>query len=278
MTWCVSRMALILASCAFVGLLDTVEASRMGSSWFLKFEGVYGKSSEFPEQAKAWIPGEYWSAVDEGKEKFFLPIKETQPRTFRALIEQCGQLHLLESITESASLYTKGKLNYLYRWGLECGDRLVVIGIPVAYRKNPIVQQTQAKYFEALPSEFHGYYETMNGMMLWSREKAWSEGWDLPAGFGLPSLEIHFNSNDLPKAAFKKIFRGFGKNNDLRLWVNGSAGDMIFLDLSKRDKQLYHVRANDPSNYTLILNPEILLDQYFAAAIGGFTSPASLRE
>lgn len=250
----------------------------MDSGWFSKFEGVYARSSEFPERARATIPREYWNSIDEGKEKFFLPIKDAQPLTFGALMQQCGQLHLLESIIESVSLYSKGQNHYLYRWGLECGERLLVIGIPVSYRRNPVIQKTLGEYFEALPPRFHGYYDTLDGMMLWSKEKSWGPGWDLPAGLGLPGLEIHFESTDLPKAAFKKISKDFGKNCDLRMWVNGSRGDLVFLDLDRKDKKLFHLRVNDPSNYVPIKNPVEVLDRYFASAIGGFKNPVNLRE
>ncbi len=52
--------------------------------------------------------------------------------------------------------------------------------------------------------------------------------------------------------------------------MRGSRNDLVILNFTKKDVNLYHVHNNDFDNYRLIKNPVQTLDKYFANALKGF--------
>lgn len=233
---------------------------------FDDFEGVYMHSSEFPESATAEIPPRLLTAIDEGNEEFFAELKGSLPEFYSALVNHCSPVRLLETVTTSISVASFGQEQRTYQWGLDCGETLIVCAIP--FGPVDLVQHSlKEDYLPCLPQLLYGCYVKMDGMTI--PDLLYPPGTDLPAGISdWRMLSDYCLDHDVPHSATDKLHKKFG-NDDIRVYIEGSRGDLILLDYTKKRPELYHVKDHEFEDFRLIDDPQIL-DHYFANAILGF--------
>lgn len=237
---------------------------------FEGFQGAYMHSSDFPEQAKEQIPKSLFTAIDYGNKSFFQEFQASLPKLYKALIEQCGRVHLLESIVMMTGLINFGEEARYYRWGLKCKKKIIASNIPVKDRSFWLEE-----YLLCLPAELHCFYQKMDGMVIANNLAAYD--YDLPASFAnWRGLRNYCLDKKIPLKNLKSLLNDF-QNDNLRVLIRGSLGDLIFLNFDRKDKKLYHVKNHDFSNYKLIEKAPQILDTYFTNVILGFAEPILLN-
>lgn len=243
---------------------------------FEEFDGVYAHSKEFPEHAKNKIPKDVYTAIDKGNECFFKNFKAVLPKTYLELVNNCKTVQLLELKSESRRLGSYGEMHYTYRWGTECNQRLLTINIPVRVKDHPLRKNTEKIYFSCLPPELICFYDTIDGMSL--ADNFVSIGYDFPFSYN-EWRELHQYCIDMKiqYSGSEKLFTDF-PGDELRVLMRGSHNDLVILNFTKKDGNLYHVHNNDFDNYRLIENPAQTLDNYFANALKGFPDEILLSQ
>jgi hypothetical protein len=246
------------------------------SPFFRLYQGIYAHSSEFPPNALALIPEPLRTAIDEGNAKFFAELKDDLPRFYHVLVEESSPVHLLERRYESDTLSGDKREHKLYCWGLECAGIAVVMRIPVPGDLD-VDCQLYEPYFQSLPTSLHGCYAKTDGMAISDQEFAGTSGYDLPTSFSDWRRLVHYCEDvDLPEKKIAKMQDDFS-GDDLRVYIQGSHGDLILLNFTRKDRQLYHVQSHDFDHYALIEDVPSVLDEYFAYAVRGFPTTVNLR-
>ncbi len=235
---------------------------------------VYQHSSEFPDEALKRIPERLHKVIDDGVSSFFSDIQKDFPGLFQLLSEKGSPVFLFESIDERELITGETRIRKLYFWGLECGDTAINISIPVRGTVE-IGQKLDRPYIESLPEGMECFHKKMDAIYI-SHPVAFLGGYDLPMSFSSwDPLDNYCENIEISKKKIRKITKDF-KYNDLRIIVEGSKGDLVIVDHSKKDKKLYHVKDLDFDNYRLIEDPIKKLDQYFVNAVLGFPEPVQL--
>jgi len=233
-----------------------------------EFDGIYANSKEFPVQAIEQLPKDLLTAIDKGNEFFFQNFESSLPRTYRALLDHCEPVKLLEIKSESRSLASYGEMHYTYRWGAECGGRLLIANIPVVSRNHPIRMINEKKYFSCLPTELHCFYDMIDGMSL--ADSFTKVGYDFPFSYtSWAELHQYCLNMKTQYLASDKLVEDF-PGDDLRVLMRGSRNDLVIINFSKKDGKLYHVHNNEFDNYRVLEDPARTLDKYFANAVEGF--------
>lgn len=96
-------------------------------------------------------------------------------------------------------------------------------------------------------------------------------GIDLPSSFSdWVGLAMDCEDNEIDRHALAKIERDFS-GDDIRLFMKGSHDELIFLNFTRKDGILYHVKNKNFDDYRPIKSPVgKVLDHYFANAVSGF--------
>lgn len=241
---------------------------------FELFDGVYRRSSEFPAQALKEIPPHLVDAIDKGNAEFFADVRASLPNFYDALVHRSGPLHLLETISVSASVTDFGAEHRHYCWGLQCPAGLVTIGIPVI-EVAEIAEQLHIPYLASLPTSLHCCYRKMDGMAI--PETIGPDGYDLPSSFNdWGFLSDYCEDQGIPRDRTEGLRSAF-PGDDLRVYIRGSRTDIILVNFTKKDRRLYHVRDHDFDGYAGIDDVPAVLDDYFANAVLGFPQQVDLR-
>lgn len=238
-----------------------------------EFDGVYRYSSDFPQNAVQRIPSKLLDSINSGKKGFFKEFKECLPEFYRVLMEKASDVFLLETSVIGLGLGQREEEFRNYYWGLKCAEKLITARLPVTTIEK-LKLKYDAEYLPCLPSEFHCFYKKSDGMSIAIGEGP--GGSDLAASYSdWESIEDYAINNCLSLETIGRLYKEF-ENNDLRIFIQGSLGDIIFLNFSQKDKKLYHVANQNFSDYKLIRNPSQTLDIYFADAVLGFSKGVNL--
>ncbi len=138
------------------------------------------------------------------------------------------------------------------------------------------INDGEQHYLTCLPVELHGCYAKMDGITLPALVE--ESGYDLPLGFNnWRSLSNYCEAQDsILKNPLAKINSDF-PGDDIRLFMKGSQGDLLFLNFTRKDGILYHVKNHDFDNYHPVKSPVgEVLDRYFANAVRGFPEVVAL--
>ena len=238
-----------------------------------EFDGVYRYSSDFPQNAIQMIPNKLLDSINNGKQSFFKEFKNCLPKFYLVLMEKASDVFLLETSVIGLGLGRMEEEFRNYYWGFKCAGKLITARLPVTTIEK-FKLKYDAEYLPCLPSELHCFYQKSDGMSIPIGEGP--GGFDLPKSYGdWESVEDYAMDRNLCFETIERLYKEF-KNDDLRIFIQGSLGDIIFLNFSQKDKKLYHVANHNFSDYRLIKNPSQTLDAYFADALVGFSKEVSL--
>jgi hypothetical protein len=239
---------------------------------------VYSHSSDFPEEVVKKIPSELLNSIDRGKEGFFEGFKDSVPNFHKALMENASQIYLIEMISFGMGLNNLGKESKNYYWGFQCNGKLITAELKLV-RPEQMQLITKQQYLPCIPSEFHCFYQKTDGMAIASGMGP--GGFDLPASFGdwrrvQEYCRDYRIEHNISMVAIDSLYKEF-RDEDLRIFIKGSFGDIVFINFSAKDGKLYHVKNCDFLDYRLIEHAPQALDSYFANAVIGFPEPVNLR-
>lgn len=238
-----------------------------------EFDGIYTESSVFPEDARGRIPPDCWHALDRGNEGFFEGLRVVQPKSYHALVHDCGPMQLLETVTVSTSLSNFGNKEFNYRWGLQCPGGLVLGYIPTRSHDDPLNQMISKGKSGVLKKAFEPYYtQPLDGLTLWPPESEWGAGFDLPNNSTFwERLEDYAETHDIERDFLEKITREQA-GCDLRVWIRGSRGELFLIDVVSHEGSVFCVKDHAFDDYFTLSNAVTVLDAYFANSILGLPS------
>lgn len=230
---------------------------------FAGFDGAYSHSAYFPQVALEEIPPSLITAIDKGSTTFFEDLKESFPNLYLVLTRECDRLYLLESISRGMGLDNMGKEYRTYCWGLKCKNTTITIGIPTLEPTDPIKLKRDQKYLSCLPLGFEFFYRKMDGMAV--VEDVGLHGFDLPTSYKhWQHLTNYADDLGIPVKSLGKLLQ-----NDIRVFIRGSQGDLILLNFTTKNGSLIYVKNRDFGKYLEVPNPRETLDHYFAKAVKG---------
>jgi hypothetical protein len=239
---------------------------------------IYKHSSDFTEDVIKRIPSELIHSIDGGKESFFEGFQEPLPKFYQVLMDNASPVYLIEKISFGMGLGNLGKEEKYYCWGFQCAGKLITAELPLI-RAEWLKLKTNQKYLPCIPPEIYCFYQKTNGMAITNDKGA--SGYDLPIGFNdwegvLQYCQDYQIEHNISMSVVDSLYNKF-RNEDLRILIRGSLGDIIFLNFSAKDGKLYHVKNCDFLNYRLIEHAYQALDSYFANAVIGFPNNVDLR-
>ena len=240
------------------------------------YDRVFETFSEFSREAVESIPSDLVHVIDNGNESFFEPLKGPQPETYSILLNECGRVRLYEKKIVSKSITAKQPVRYLHLFALDCPTGVLFAHIPV--RVGGKGDRIVLEWLTALPSGMRAYYQNMDGMSKSTDgELTGLIDLDMPANTSSWARIEHYCENiGIDTGKTNDLIKQFG-GDDLRVVVNGTQGDFVFVNLTKKDTKLYHANNRDIRNFHEIDNAPDVLDRYFANAIRGFPEPIDFR-
>jgi hypothetical protein len=207
-----------------------------------------------------------------GKETLFGYLKPAFPLSHSALMDACGRLVLLEYEVRSQSMANYGEIERLYTLALE-GPRgfIGVHPMPASCRHGGVFIPTYQKIVDSLPTVLRHLYSVVDAL-------------DVPGSLGCDVIQYDLPSSLAKWEHFDYCAPGLGISqgtvaaaqnlaggaSDLRVWIRGTIGESVLVDVSRSGAPLIVVSDKRNKLPYLLRDPVAILDRYFANAILGF--------
>jgi hypothetical protein len=235
-----------------------------------QYDYTYHKCSEMPVEAREVLEPRDCQALDRGKAKFLEPLKVGLPRLYEALIDDCGELAIVEDVRLDRMSLGGPRTRRAQTWALEAPGRIVVCGIKF------VADAVLAPSLSAIPLFLRGLYANSDGMGICLSPAF--HGVDLPASSSQwAALSDYCQERGVPRNELSAV-REVMRSSQLRVLVYGSEGDVVLFDAGKEGGTLYIARSSDFASVEAIDDAQTKLDAYFADAVRGFPNRKRLCE
>ena len=213
-----------------------------------------------------------------GKEVCFDYLRPSFRSTHAALMDACGDLILLEYEVKSQSMANYGEVQLLYVLALE-GPRgfIGVEPIPNAYMEGEVLRRTLQNLVDALPPELRHLYKNVDFLDVPGSIGCGVIQYDLPSSLGQwEHLDYCAPGLGISQGTVAAAQRLAGGASDLRVWIRGTVGESVLIDVSRFGAPL--IVASDKGNkLPYVLKDSVaVLDRYFTNAILGFPEESPL--
>jgi hypothetical protein len=215
-------------------------------------------------------------AVLAGSRTLFKPIESVLPTTYEVLCKESGPLAVLRTQFESTSIVNFGEMVVLYR--LVLSSPAGIVGIePMTEDAETLELLGTAEFIGALPDGLAHVYDTIAGMTLAGSIGPEINGYDLP---GRVSQRRPFDQCFQRLGVSAKIRSAVetlsGPDADLMVWIWGTVGDHVLLDINRKTDNLFVVSTDPAIIPHRLTQPAAALDRYFSNALRGFPEPSML--
>ncbi len=228
------------------------------------YEGFWSMGQEVPDNLLIVneLSQKTKHAFVEGKNFFFEPLKNTQPKTWERLTSLSEGPYLVrdKAYPSLVSIIANANDLAVFIEPFKAGDDL----------------RNWDEIYQELPEFLHGYYTNFNGMI--ASFYTYGRPINLPAHVGnWRRVSDYRKEEKLHKKVLRRIESELGDPENIKIFIETEWNDLVMLNTNKKDRKIYVVPQGDFEKFFELNDAANAIDTLCAHVLSGSTEPYYLK-